>query len=127
MNAEQHLMVLSTEQPEPASDYARQAAAIQALERFHAQRGEFLSELQQAVLEETGSALHGHLRSAEEVAQTILGDPTRLLTPSLVLVMDAATTLGPKTRQAVCNYLMQAHYYAYTELAEPPTYTLTAE
>ncbi len=125
MNAEQHLMVLSTEQPEPDSDYARQAAAIQALEHFHAQRGESLSDLKQAVIEETGSALHGHLRSAEEAAQTILGDPTRLLTPSLVLVMDAAATLGPLTRRATRNYLMEAHYWASTVLDEPPTYTLS--
>ena len=37
MNAEQHLMVLSTEQPEP--DALRPSrAAIRALEHFHAQR-----------------------------------------------------------------------------------------
>lgn len=120
MNTEQQIMVFSAE----GNPYARQVVAIQALERFHAQRGELLSELQQAVLEETGSALHGHLRSAEYAAQTILGDPTRLITPSLILVMDDAATIGPLTRRATRNYLMEAHYWASTLLDDPPTYTL---
>lgn len=116
MTTEQHLHVLS--------DDARQATAIQALERFHTQRGELLSELQLAVLAETGSALHGHLRNAEHAAQTILGDPTRLITPSLILVMDDAAAIGPLTRRATRNYLMEAHYWAAAILDEPPTYTL---
>lgn len=128
MNTEQHLNVLSstvrTGESDPNSNCARQVVAIQALERFHAQRSELLSELQQALLEETGSALHGHLRSAEYAAQTILGDPTRLITPSLILVMDDAATIGPLTRRATRNYLMEAHYWASSILDEPPTYTL---
>ena len=38
--------------------------------------------------------------------------------------MDDAATLGPLTRRATRNYLMEAHYWA-SLLAEPPTYTLS--